>query len=257
MNAPDICVLRTDGTNCDMETAHALNVAGGASELVHINELREGSRSLHEFGALAIPGGFSYGDYVASGQVLANEIAASFLSDELRQFTDEQKPIIGICNGFQVLVRTGLLPAGTMGEQRATLATNDVGHFVCRWVDLRAAPSVSSFVNTSDELIPMHVAHGEGRFTTDAATLEQLQAQDQIVYRYAVADPEAPVPFPANPNGSLDDIAGICDPTGTIIGMMPHPERSIEAFHPAGQQATTRARSAAYDLLRRFVIRAA
>jgi phosphoribosylformylglycinamidine synthase len=236
--------------------AYALDVAGGAPESVHINELRDGTRTLQEFGALAIPGGFSYGDDIAAGQVLATEMKSSFLYDQLHQFTSDEKPIIGICNGFQVLVRTGLLPSGELGKQRTTLATNDVGQFVCRWVDLRAAPSASRFVEADGSLIPMQVAHGEGRFITDDDTLKQLQDNRQIVYRYAVADPEAPVPFPDNPNGSLDNIAGICDPTGTIIGMMPHPERSIDAFHP-DRRRTEVARQAAYNLLERFVAYAA
>lgn len=249
MANPGVCVLKTDGINCEREMAYAFQEAGATPEVVHVNQLRDGSRNLRSYGALAIPGGFSYGDDIASGKVLANEMT-SYLSDQLREFTDAEKPILGVCNGFQVLVRTGLLPSGKVGEQTVTLASNESGLFGCRWVDLSLGESVCKFIQPADlgvaeqhVVIPMQVAHGEGRFLTEGKHLEQLRNSDQIVFRYAPGD---------NPNGSVDDIAGICDPTGTILGMMPHPERSVDAFHP-DRTRNTAARTAANVLFKGIV----
>lgn len=253
MASPEVCVLKTDGVNCDMEMAYAFESAGGSPEIVHINQLRSGERSLSDFGALAIPGGFSYGDDIASGKVLATELT-SYLSDQLQQFTDQEKPIIGVCNGFQVLVRTGLLPSRTLGEQRATLADNEIGRFECRWIDLAVGKSACRFVQPEDfaGAIPMQTAHGEGRFFADPATLDELKATGQVVFRYTSPDGSKANGFPANPNGAIDDIAGICDPTGTILGMMPHPERSIAAFHPH-RSRTAVARAAAIGIFTNIV----
>ncbi len=229
MSSPEVCVLKTDGINCDMEMVHAFEVAGADPQLVHVNELRSGDRRLNEFGALAIPGGFSYGDDIASGRVLANELT-SYLSDQLREFADEEKPILGVCNGFQVLVRTGLLPDRNIGDQTVTLTQNESGRFVRRWVDLSLGQSACRFIQAKhleaslpNMTVPMEIAHGEGRFLAKGIPLQQLRNSDQVVFRYARGD---------NPNGSIDNIAGICDPTGTILGIMPHPERSIASFHP-------------------------
>src|SRR5688572_17610217 len=141
MKALEVCVLKTDGINCDAEMAHAFEVAGARPEVVHVNQLRSGDRRLSQYGVLAIPGGFSYGDDIASGQVLAAELS-SFLSDQLQRFVDDDKPVLGVCNGDQVLMRTGLLPNGTLGKQQATLAENTSGRFECRWIDLAVAESV-------------------------------------------------------------------------------------------------------------------
>lgn len=228
---PEVCVLKTDGVNCDEEMSHAFGVAGGTPETVHINQLRSGERRLRDFSILAIPGGFSYGDDIASGKVLANELT-SFLSDQLQEFVNQEKPILGVCNGFQVLVRTGLLPNGTVGEQQVTLAENEIGRFDCRWVELAVGRSVCRFAQLEDfsaESIPMQIAHGEGRFLGSDTMLCHLKERGQVVFRYTDSRYVTP---PYNPNGSLDDIAGICDPKGLVLGMMPHPERSIESFHP-------------------------
>lgn len=249
MTSPEVCILKTDGINCDAEMAYAFEAAGGNTETVHINQLRAGERSLNNYGILAVSGGFSYGDDIASGKVLAAELT-SYLSDELRQFTDEDKPIIGVCNGFQVLVRTGLLPNGRIGEQAATLTDNESGRFECRWVDLQIGQSACKFVQPQDFIetpIPMQIAHGEGRFFTDSDNLRTLNERNQIVFRYSDALGNPATDFPDNPNGSVDSIAGICDPDGTILGMMPHPERSIAAFHP-DRIRTEPARAAATTL---------
>jgi phosphoribosylformylglycinamidine synthase len=234
MASPEVCVLKTDGINCDLEMAHAFEAAGGSPETVHINQLRSGERSLGDYAALAIPGGFSYGDDIASGKVLATELT-SYLSDQLQDFIDKDKPVIGVCNGFQVLVRTGLLPNRSLGEQQATLAGNEIGRFECRWIDLAVGQSACRFVkpeNFEEQIIPMQTAHGEGRFFADQTTIDALKENGQVVFRYVSPDGSSAGGFPANPNGALDDIAGVCDPSGTVLGMMPHPERSIGAFHP-------------------------
>jgi phosphoribosylformylglycinamidine synthase subunit PurQ / glutaminase len=246
MSNPDVLVLKTDGINCDEEMAHAFKVAGGNPELVHINQLREGSRRMRDFGALAIPGGFSYGDDIASGKVLANELN-SFLSDELQSFIADGKPVIGICNGDQVLVRTGLLPFRTLGEQPATLAQNESGRFECRWINLSIGASACKFVQPDDfpeQPVPMQTAHGEGRFLTDSVTRWKLNKNGQIVFRYTDWKAAPTAEYPHNPSGSTDGIAGICDPSGLVLGMMPHPERSIESFHPH-REKTALAREAA------------
>lgn len=259
MGRPDVCVLKTDGINCEAEMGYAFEVAGADPEIVHINQLRDGSRRLADYGALAIPGGFSYGDDIASGRVLANELT-THLSDQLQTFVDQEKPVLGICNGFQVLVRTGLLPYGSVGVQKMTLDENEAGHFECRWIDLKVGESVCRFVRQEDYegiAIPMQVAHGEGRFIGRGTETRDLAASRQVVFQYTTPSLERPAgAFPANPNGSDLDIAGICDPTGLILGMMPHPERSIGAFHPH-RVRTEVARDAATTLFRNIVSYAA
>lgn len=234
MNNPEVCILKTDGINCDEELANAFQVAGAEPEVVHVNQLRSGERGLDQYDVLGIPGGFSYGDDVASGKVLATELT-SYLSDQLQGFVDKGKPVLGICNGFQVLVRTGLLPNRTLGEQKVTLADNEVGRFECRWIDLAVGQSVCRFVSPEDfseEPIPMQTAHGEGRFFGSEDDIRRLEENGQVVFRYTTLYLEEPSGYPENPNGSIDDIAGICDPSGLVLGMMPHPERSVAAFHP-------------------------
>jgi len=234
MSNPEVCVLKTDGINCDEEMAHAFRVAGAEPEVVHVNQLRSGERRLDQYAVLAIPGGFSYGDDIASGQVLATELT-SYLTDQLQDFVDKGKPIVGNCNGFQVLARTGLLPNRTLGKQQITLASNEVGRFECRWIDLVVGQSACKFVRPEDfaeQPIPMQTAHGEGRFFGSEADIRKLTENRQVVFRYSNPDLSEPVGYPNNPNGAVDNIAGICDPSGLILGMMPHPERSVAAFHP-------------------------
>ena len=244
MIKPEVCVLKTDGINCDMEMAYAFETANASAEIVHVNQLRDKTRGLSEFQALAIPGGFSYGDDVASGKILANELT-SLLYDQLSEFADKGKPILGVCNGFQVLVRTGLLPVRNVKEQSVTLSQNESGRFECRWVDINLGKSACKFIDSdnSETEIPMQIAHGEGRFFAKSDALGSLQDNKQVVFRYADGN---------NPNGSVDDIAGICDKTGLILGMMPHPERSVAAFHP-DRSRTDLARSTANALFNNIV----
>ncbi len=257
MSKVEVCVLKTDGVNCDEEMAHAFTAAGAEPETVHINQLRSGERRLGDYGVLAIPGGFSYGDGIASGRVLATEMI-SYLSDQIQNFIDDSKPrpVIGVCNGYQVLIRAGLLPNRTLGQQQATLAENENGRFHCRWIDLKVGQSVCKFVRPEDFVgqptIAMQTAHGEGRFLASDATIQRLVDNKQVVVRYANPDLSEPVAYPHNPNGSVDDIAGICDPRGVILGMMPHPERSVEAFHP-DRTRTELARTAANTIFGNMV----
>lgn len=233
MRPPRVCVLYADGTNCDRETHYAFAKAGGEPELVHVNQLRSGEKKLADYHILVIPGGFSYGDDVLAGKVLAVELT-SFLADQLQAFVDAGKPVLGICNGFQVLVRTGLLPDARMGDIKAALVTNDSGRFECRWVYLRVEESPCIFTRgLAGRLLYFQAAHGEGKFYTSPQVLRAIEGGGQVVFRYATSSGEPTAAYPYNPNGSLGAIAGICDPSGRILGLMPHPERFVEVTqHP-------------------------
>lgn len=237
MPQPKVCILRTAGTNCDMETAFAFARAGALPELLHINRLISQEKYLKDYQILAIPGGFTYGDDIAAGKILANELRFKLI-DDIRRFIQEGKLIIGICNGFQILLKCGLLPGNDNLEQETSLIINDSGKFEDRWVYLRVAgygKKVAKCVWTKDlpEIIYLPVAHGEGKFITqDKSVLERLKKNNQIVFQYC--DEKGKFKgYPYNPNGSEDNIAGICDKTGKILGLMPHPERHIEFWqHP-------------------------
>ncbi|MCK4248648.1 MAG: phosphoribosylformylglycinamidine synthase I [Candidatus Omnitrophica bacterium] len=233
-----VLVLRTAGTNCDQETAHAFSLVGANADLVHINRLKEKEVKLNDYHILALPGGFTYGDDVASGKVLANELRYG-LGEELDQFIEAGKLIIGICNGFQVLVKAGILPEHKAGDfdVSTTLTYNDSGKFEDRWVYLKSATEKCVWTKDLAEIIYLPVAHGEGKFMPeDNKVLEQLKKQGQIVFRYVDSKGKA-AKYPENPNNSVDSIAGICDPTGRIFGLMPHPERHV---HPASHPRWTR-----------------
>jgi phosphoribosylformylglycinamidine synthase subunit PurQ / glutaminase len=230
---PKVLVLRAAGSNCDHETWFAFQYAGAAAEMVHINRLLNGSVRLEDYQILAIPGGFTYGDDISAGKILANELSVK-LADQLTAFHQAGKLIIGICNGFQVLVKAGLLPQlNFAGKQEVTLVHNDSGKFEDRWVWLTTNNSPCLFTREMPERIYLPVAHAEGKFAASSkAVLDQLVAQRQIVFTYTTADGAAAA-YPDNPNGSVLGIAGICDPTGRILGLMPHPERHIDPTnHP-------------------------
>jgi len=231
---PRVCILRTDGTNCDQETAYAFDKSGGCSQLVHVNQLRSGAEKLKDYHILVIPGGFSYGDDIHSGKVLSVELT-SFLSEQLRRFIEEGKLVLGICNGFQVLIRTGLLPWGELGSIRAALIQNDSGHFECRWINLLVESNNCVFTQgMAGSRVEYQVAHGEGKFYANEEVIKKIESEGQVVFRYCRADTNEPSgEYPYNPNGSLGAIAGICDKSGRILGLMPHPERFVETFqHP-------------------------
>jgi phosphoribosylformylglycinamidine synthase len=231
MTRPKVCVLRSAGTNCDKETAAAFELAGAKAELLHINSLIAGKNELGDFHILALPGGFSYGDDVASGKIFANELRFK-LADSLRQFIRDGKLIIGICNGFQILVKSGLLPGGESMKQEASLIINDSGKFEDRWVYLKPEGRCA-WTKGLKKAIYLPVAHGEGKFVAqDKVVLNRLKKNGQVVFRYCDAAGKA-CEYPGNPNGSTEGIAGICDETGRVFGLMPHPERHIySAAHP-------------------------
>ncbi len=225
---PAVCVLKTDGINCDRETVHAFNLAGGKPKLVHINELRAKEEKLKNYQILVIPGGFSYGDDVASGKILAVELN-SYLGDQIEEFIQKRQGLVlGVCNGFQVLVRTGLLPFRIMGEMQATFSHNDSGRFECRWINLMVEKNNACvFLKGMKEKVSYQVAHGEGKFFTQQPILKRVERENLVVFRYCDALGNPTQEYPLNPNGSLNAIAGITDPSGRILGLMPHPERFI------------------------------
>jgi len=231
---PQVCVLKTDGINCDKETVNAFAIAGGRPRTVHVNELRAGQENLRNYQILAIPGGFSYGDDVASGKILALELN-SYLGDQINEFAQRRKGLVlGVCNGFQVLVRTGLLPFGSMGEMEVTLTNNDSGHFECRWINLKVEGNNDcAFLGEMNGVVSYQVAHGEGKLFTSSEKLEEIENNNLVVFRYCDALGNPTQEYPLNPNGSLNAIAGITDPTGRILGLMPHPERFVRKMqHP-------------------------
>lgn len=227
MKIVKVCVLRSDGTNCDNELYYGFKKFGGNPEFVHVNELRDKSKSLKDFHILALPGGFSYGDDIASGKILAIELI-SFLKKEIENFRNSGRLIIGICNGFQTLIRTGLLPLGNLGKMDATLAANDSGHFECRWVDLKAEDSKCVFLKDPSQIGHFAVNHGEGKFFCDSQILERVENENLVVFRYVDEKGNPTQNYPQNPNGSLNAIAGITDPSGRILGLMPHPEKFVD-----------------------------
>jgi len=229
---PRVCILKTDGINCDEELANAFAVAGGRPRIIHINELRAGEENLKNYQILAIPGGFSYGDDVASGKILALELN-SYLAYQISDFIYRQEGLVlGVCNGFQVLVRTGLLPFGTMGEMQSTVIHNDSGHFECRWINLKVEnDNACVFLKGMNGIVSYQVAHGEGKFFAKQPGLERIEAEKLVVFRYCDKLGNPTQEYPLNPNGSLNSIAGITDPTGRILGMMPHPERAVFFTH--------------------------
>jgi len=233
---PRVLVLRAAGTNCDAETVYAFELAGATTERLHVNRLAERPELMERFHILVIPGGFTYGDDVSAGKILANELTTR-LAEPLHRFVERGSLVLGICNGFQVVLKAGLLPGWDEPAPSFTLTDNLAGRFEDRWVWLQPSSPACVFTRGMAEPIYLPVAHGEGRFTaTTSAALDRLEADGQVAFRYV--DPQGgPVDYPANPNGSDRDIAGICDPTGRVLGLMPHPERHA---HPTQHPQWTR-----------------
>jgi phosphoribosylformylglycinamidine synthase I len=222
-------ILRAPGTNCDVEAAFAFERAGAQVDLVHVDELIRHQKSLSNYQIMVIPGGFTYGDDISAGRILANELRLK-LRDKIHKFIENGKLILGICNGFQVLVKAGMLPR-LMGEnsQSLTLAGNDSGRFECRWVYLRANKTSPCIFMRGISLMYLPVAHGEGKVVVEPGALEELN----VALYYADETGDIRTGYPHNPNGSANNIAGICDATGRIFALMPHPERFIRwTQHP-------------------------
>lgn len=229
---PKVCILRSDGTNCDEELFYAFQKAGGNPEYVHVNELRSKNKSLKTFQILALPGGFSYGDDLASGKVLAVELV-SFFKDDLQKFVDSKGYVLGVCNGFQTLIRTGLLPFNTLGTMHATLTQNDSGHFECRWVKIRAEKSKASYFNDLTNPMDVSINHGEGKLYADKKTLNKIEDDGLVAFRYVDKNNKPTQNYPDNPNGALHAIAALSDKSGRILGLMPHPEKFVDTTqHP-------------------------
>jgi len=220
-----VLVLRVEGTNCELETANALRLAGAEPELVHINALMKGQKGIEDYQGLIIPGGFSHGDDISAGVILANQIKY-LMGNEVRAFVEEGKPIMGICNGFQALVKSWLLPAidGPFIKQDATLAFNDSGVFKDEWVHLKPVKNhACKFLQDVKKGVYLPIAHAEGRFIVDKETIKEMNSNKQIVFKYV-----------ENPNGSVENIAGVSNPEGNVFGMMPHPERFVHGWmHPS------------------------
>ena len=269
---PAVLILRSPGTNCDQESAYAFEKAGARSESLHVNRLLENPRLLERFQILCLPGGFSYGDDVAAGRILANQME-HHLAEPLARFKEADKLILGICNGFQVMIKSSiLLPPDPRRGPPATLTNNDSGKYEDRWVRLRVDGQKCVFFRGIESLY-LPVAHGKGKFVArDAEALAELDRAGQLPLRYArlggtgvspvmpastgkmpaplepnrlggtgvspvlsasTGKMPAPLAFPDNPNGSMADVAGVCDPSGRVLGLMPHPERHIDPTqHP-------------------------
>lgn len=229
MATPRVLILRAPGANCDWETQFAFELAGAKAERVHINRLRENARQLHRYQILCIPGGFTYGDDVAAGKILGNQLR-HFLGEELRKFRAREKLILGICNGFQALLKAGLIVPPDEDGPLLTLTHNRSRQFEDRWVYLRSCSQKSPFLKGFD-IFPLPVAHAEGRIAARQEwLLDGLEQSGQVALKY-VTEKGEPGGYPINPNGSPHDIAALCDASGRVLGMMPHPERNIFPYH--------------------------
>jgi phosphoribosylformylglycinamidine synthase len=244
MLAPSALVLRAPGTNCDAETAYAFELAGAKTATRHINRWLESPRLAEEFQILCLPGGFSYGDDIGAGRIFAARLNQR-LHDALQEFRRRGGLILGICNGFQVLVQTGLLDHPDGPDRQMTLTWNDGGRFLDRWVDLETVGDRSVFLR-GIAAVELPIAHAEGRFVArDAETFERLDQAGQLALRYRGG---------SNPNGSQGDVAGACDATGRVLGLMPHPERCIDpTHHPQWTRRPPAAEGAGLQLFRNAV----
>ena len=237
---PKALVLQAHGSNRDFDVMDALTLAGADVVGVPLNELRNHKTVLADFQLLVLPGGFSYADALGAGKLLALDLS-SYFANEIAAFVDSEKPVIGICNGFQALVKSGILPGISDGQ--STLTFNAQGYFECRWVNLKPVSQKCIWTKDLSENITCPIAHGEGNFqTTQLFPLSSFIVHDQIALAYIHGDGSlASGEYPINPNGSVLDIAGICNPQGNVLGLMPHPENHIQTWqHPRHTRGETR-----------------
>ena len=225
-------VITGFGLNCESETAAACRLAGATPELIHLNELLSGRRTIEGFQFLCFIGGFSYGDHLGSGTVFANRVKFK-LREQLEKFVADGNLVIGICNGFQTLTRLGMVPAldGDYFTQTAALAHNDSGLFRDDWCVLKADPESPCVFTKGIDQVRLPLRHGEGKFVADGKVLEEIEKRHLAAVRYVDANGNPATEFPENPNGSTNSIAGICDPTGRVFGLMPHPEAFLSPFN--------------------------
>ncbi len=255
---PTSLILQARGSNRDLDVAEALTLAGADPVFAPLNELRAGKKRFADYQMLVVPGGFSYADALGAGKLLALDLN-SYFDEEIAAFVAAGKPVIGICNGFQALVKSGILPGtgviakGVAPKQSpvkrdesrddmATLTFNQQGHFECRWVDLAPISQTCVWTQGLVENITCPIAHGEGNFqVSHPSLLSSLSSLDQVALTYTHPDGSpANGDYPANPNGSLLDIAGICNPAGNVLGLMPHPENHIQPWqHPRHTRGET------------------
>lgn len=234
---PQALILQAHGTNRDYDVAEALTLAGADPLPVPLNDLRAGKKHFADYQMLVVAGGFSYADSLGAGKLLALDLN-SYFNEEISTFVESGKPVIGICNGFQALVKSGILPGNSgmvNGNSSVTLTFNQQGHFECRWVALKPMSQKCIWTKGLEDTITCPIAHGEGNFqTSELFPLSSFIANDQIALTYIHADGSpANGDYPTNPNGSILDIAGICNPQGNVLGLMPHPENHIHPYqHP-------------------------
>jgi phosphoribosylformylglycinamidine synthase len=237
MNKVKVLMLRAPGTNRDVDTEIAFKAVGAEVDSALVTELLRKEKRLNDYAILMIPGGFTYGDDISAGRIMANEIRLG-LGEDIKRFVEDGRLVLGICNGFQVLVKTGILP-GIAGQspQPVTLTNNDSGKFECRWVYLKVNKKSPCVFTKEMDGIYAPVAHGEGKLVAEPSMVEKLN----IVVQYVDEKGKTGAGYPHNPNGSINDIAGICDASGRIFGMMPHPEDFIRwTQHPRWTQEKPR-----------------
>ncbi len=229
MPQPHVIILRAPGSNCDEESAFAFEQAGAVTERIHLSRWLESPQLAADYQILCLPGGFSYGDDLGSGRIFANQLR-HHLADTLTAFRDAGKLILGICNGFQILIKSGLLDSDDSAGPGATLTWNHTSRFIDRWVNLRVANDRCVLLKNIDRMV-LPIAHAEGQFVgRDESTLNRLEQNGQLVLRYCDS-PAACGLAPFNPNGAARDVAGMCDASGRVLGLMPHPERFIDRTH--------------------------
>ena len=232
---PAIAVLKGPGINCELETQSAIVLAGGDAEVVHVGQFIDGGRQLNRYQGWVIPGGFSEGDAIRAGVVLARQLTEGY-GEEVREFAESGRPILGICNGFQVLVETGLLPdVESDGRKTATLTENLTANFESRWVDLAVDQNAIGYTALGLGSLParlrLPIANGEGRLVAAPDTMARLRLNTQILLRYCTPEGDPSMDPAYNPSGAMDSIAALCNPEGNVVGMMPHPERAVLAEH--------------------------